>query len=375
MVQPIFNLTQDLKPLKFKTEGIRYLGEKSRILSDIWRLAEQALGDKKEKTIFDAFSGTTRVGQMFDRSGYKVISNDCFVWSKVLGECYLQGKTSDRHEYKKIIDHLNNLEPKEGWFTEHYGGPGKIWQEHNSTKLDAIREEIDLLDLKGVTKSVVLTSLMLALDKVDNTTGIFLSYPNVWQPRSRKKLVLKLPKIYSHRRRHTVLCKNIFDLNHRVDCDIAYLDPPYRLHPDKTPSSKSRYAAYYHIWKTVCLNDKPKVNKPYGVREDIRHRSSSSVFEDYRRGPDDQYLSTKAIDQLIRSVDCEWVIISFVDEERGDLEYFKHILRKSGEIIESLDVSPNKDKRRSLVWTESGFEDKQPRPLEMLFLVRKFKNE
>ena len=35
------------------------------------------------QTVFDGFSGTTRVSQAFAQTGYRVIANDIAVWSRV----------------------------------------------------------------------------------------------------------------------------------------------------------------------------------------------------------------------------------------------------------------------------------------------------
>ena len=48
-------------------------------------------------------------------------------------------------------------------------GKKRIWQIHNTMKLDAIREEIENIAKNEIEKSVLLTSLMLAMDKVDST--------------------------------------------------------------------------------------------------------------------------------------------------------------------------------------------------------------
>ena len=44
----------------------------------------------------------------------------------------------------------------------------------NTRKLDAVRDEIEKLKLDEVTEAVALTSLILALDKVDSTLGHFV---------------------------------------------------------------------------------------------------------------------------------------------------------------------------------------------------------
>src|SRR5262249_6886510 len=153
--------------------------------------------------IFDGFSGSTRVSQALARCGYKVICNDRAVWSEVLGRCYL--KAGSKTKYRKLINDLNACNPKDGWFTEHYGGdpavtePGNPikmpWQIHNTRKLDGIREEIDRLSLDVNEKAVALTSLMMALDQVDSTLGHFSSYLREWSPRSFKHMQLQVPDI------------------------------------------------------------------------------------------------------------------------------------------------------------------------------------
>ncbi|MEO6587989.1 MAG: DNA adenine methylase, partial [Pyrinomonadaceae bacterium] len=86
-----------------KTEGIKYAGSKLRLLPHILTLVKKV----ECETVFDAFSGTTRVSQAFAQTGYKVISNDCAVWSKVFAECYLKNGRDEKF-YADIIEHLNN---------------------------------------------------------------------------------------------------------------------------------------------------------------------------------------------------------------------------------------------------------------------------
>ena len=138
-----------------QTEGIKYAGSKLRLLPHILQLAQKV----NPQTVFDGFSGTTRVSQAFAHSGYRVIANDISVWSKVFAECYLLS-SFPREYYGALIDHLNAMPRQEGWFTQHYGGSNGLkrpWQKHNTLKLDAIREEIERLNLNRVEKAVALT--------------------------------------------------------------------------------------------------------------------------------------------------------------------------------------------------------------------------
>ena len=99
------------------TEGIKYAGSKLKLLPAILELAQRT----GAKTVFDGFSGTTRVSQAFAKSGYTVVCNDTAAWSEVFGTCYLLSRKR-REDYQSLIDHLNSVSPVDGWFTEHYGG-------------------------------------------------------------------------------------------------------------------------------------------------------------------------------------------------------------------------------------------------------------
>ena len=103
---------------------------------------------------------------------------------------------------------------------------------------------------------VALTSLILALDRVDNTLGHFVSYLRTGLIDLSVNFCLKIPRVFANPMDHVVLRRDVFDLSD-VDIDLAYLDPPYGSNNEKMPPSRVRYAAYYHLWTTICLNDSP----------------------------------------------------------------------------------------------------------------------
>ena len=361
-----------------ETEGIKYIGSKLKLIPYILHLARKV----DAHTVLDAFSGTTRVSQAFAKSGYRVLCNDIAIWSEVFGTCYLLNKKRPE-EYQPLIDHLNSLPPMDGWFTQMYGGQPnggcavqpdglkRPWQIHNTRKLDAIRQEIEKLELNKVDKAIALTSLILALDQVDNTLGHFVSYLREWSPRSYNNLVLKVPALFLTSEEHQVFREDVFDLLPRVSVDLAYFDPPYGSNNDKMPPSRVRYASYYHIWTTICLFDKPDVFGKARRRKDTSDVIATSVFEEYRRGSDSRYLVVSAIERLIREVNAKWVILSYSSGGRATAEELDEVIRRNGKLLEVLEIDYKSNVMASMRWTNEWLRDVEKPHREFLFLIKK----
>lgn len=361
-----------------KTEGIKFAGSKLKILPHILSLARKVKCD----TVFDGFAGTTRVSQTFAQTGAKVISNDCAVWSKVFAECYLKNER-DENFYDEIIAHLNNLKPKNGWFTEHYGGfPSvrnsfgadglkKPWQIHNTRKLDAVRDEIDNLSLAEIEKSVLLTSLILALDRVDNTLGHFAAYLGKWSPRSFNNLKLKTPRLFKTKKKHEILFGDVFEAAAKTKCDLAYFDPPYGSNNEKMPPSRVRYAAYYHLWTSIVLNDKPELFGKSKRRADTTDSQAVSVFEDYRRNEKGKFFATQAIEKLLAKTKARYIILSYSSGGRATASELSEVLERSGKILEFVKVDYRQNVMAAMRWTNAWTRQSEEPNQEYLFLIEK----
>jgi len=360
------------------TEGVKYAGSKLKLLPCILHLIKKV----DAKTILDGFSGTTRVSQALAKSGYQVLSNDIAVWSEVFGTCYLLNKKT-RAEYQELIEHLNAVKPIDGWFTEHYGGQPnggcaiqedglkKPWQVHNTRKLDAIREEIDRLSLPPVDKAVALTSLILALDEVDSTLGHFVSYLQNWSQRSYKKLVLKVPSVFVTEKAHKVFRRDIFDLVKDVSVDLAYFDPPYGSNNEKMPPSRVRYASYYHLWTTICLNDRPKLFGKAGRRKDSSDMVAGSVFEEFRKNNNGRFVALEAIEHLIKSTDARWILLSYSSGGRATARELNEALCECGTILDFVELDYKKNVMAEMKWTKEWIRDSERPHREFLFLIEK----
>ena len=369
---------KDLAYDQISTEGIKYVGSKLKIIPHILRLADNL----EINSVFDAFSGTTRVSQAFAKSDYHVISNDIAVWSEIFATCYLLSQKNPT-DYQELIDHLNNVAPIDGWFTEHYGGyPNqgcsvqtdglkKPWQIHNTRKLDAIRQEIDDLDLDYFDRAVALTSLILALDRVDNTIGHFASYLREWAPRSYNSIHLKIPQLLGRHLSHEVHRSNIFEIISDVSADLTYLDPPYGSNNEKMPPSRVRYASYYHIWTTICLFDRPHLFGKAKRRQDSSDVLSSSVFEEFRKDSYGRYIAVQAIDRLLNLIQSPWIILSYSSNGRVAADELNDVIYSNGKLLKVIEIDYQKNVMSRMVWTKHWTRNIQLPNIEYLFLIEK----
>ena len=369
-LSPFSDIIVDAPP----TEGVKYAGSKLKLLPHILQLAKKT----DAKTVLDGFSGTTRVSQAFAKTGYRVLCNDIAAWSEVFGICYLLNRKRET-DYAELIAHLNALPPKDGWFTAHYGGAPKSaqvdglkkpWQVHNTRKLDAIRDEIDRLALTKVERAVALTSLILALDRVDSTLGHFASYLKEWSPRSYNALTLEVPRLFCTGEQHEVSRRDIFELLDDRAVDLAYYDPPYGSNNEKMPPSRVRYASYYHLWSTVCLNDKPELFGKVLRRKDTSDTLASSVFEDFRRdGQTGRFIVVEAIERLIRSTCARWIILSYSSAGRATAGELNEILQDSGTLVEAVEIDYKRNVMAGMKWTHDWVRNADVPNREFLFLI------
>jgi adenine-specific DNA-methyltransferase len=372
---PLFNdLVLDPPP----TQSIKYIGSKLKLIPQVLELVKKV----DAKTILDGFSGTTRVSQALAKLGYTVICNDVAPWSKIFGTCYLLN-TKPRDAYQPLIDHLNAVPSIDGWFTEHYGGHAnsgcaiqedglkKPWQFHNTRKLDAIRQEIETLKLDPIEKAVALTSLILALDRVDSTLGHFSAYLREWAPRAYKELVLKVPEIFTSEGDHQVHQADIFELVPRVSVDLAYFDPPYGSNNEKMPPSRVRYAAYYHLWKSVVLFDKPTLFGKAKRRKDTSDPLAASIFEEFRRNDDGQFIAVQAVAKLIRETQARWILLSYSSGGRATAQQLNEVMQSNGKLLTVLELDYKKNVMAGMRWTHEWVDIAEDPNREFLFLLEK----
>lgn len=353
------------------TQGIKYAGSKLKILPYIVQLLGELDG---VKNVLDGFSGTTRVSQALAQIGYNTTASDISAWSEVFGTCYLKSEKEDKF-YQKILDRLNKLEEYDGWYTKHYGAEidegKKPFQAKNTRKLDAIRDEIEKLNLCWEDKCVILTSLIYALDSVDSTLGHYVSYLAKWSPRSHNDLFLKLPKRFKNAKKHEVIRGDIFDTIQSKEFDLAYFDPPYGSNNEKMPPSRVRYASYYHIWTTIINHDKPELFGKVNRRVDSRDLVAASVFEEFRKNENGNFIAMEALRKLIQQTKARYILLSYSSGGRATKQELNDIIFESGKLLKAVEINYKVNVMGGMRWTNEWIKNDNDQHHEYLFLMEK----
>ena len=146
-------------------------------------------------TALDLFTGTTRVAQAFKAAGGLVTAVDTARYSAVFARTWIETDATavDADELREAIDDLNGLAGEPGYVTETFCVRSRFFQPFNGERIDAIRNAIERDHSGSPLEPILLTSLLLAADRVDSTAGLQMAYIKQWAPRSYKPLTLTVP--------------------------------------------------------------------------------------------------------------------------------------------------------------------------------------
>jgi adenine-specific DNA-methyltransferase len=296
---------------------IKYIGSKRLLLPRIEELVD-GLGDIG--TAADLFTGTTRVARMLKRRGLRVHANDVMAHGEVLGRTAIatDARTVDRDELAALLADLDATPPEPGYFTRAFCEQARYVHPDNGARIDAIRDRIERELPDEPLRSMALTSLLLAADRVDSTTGVQMAYLKAWAPRALKPLRLKMPELIDGP--GSVSCMDASECARSLGCvDLAYIDPPYNQHS---------YLGNYHVWETLLRADRPE---SYGVaNKRIDCKTRKSPWNSTR-------LISGAFRELVDAVDARWLLVSFNNEGALTTREVTEILATRG-TVERVDV-------------------------------------
>jgi len=276
---------------------IKYLGSKRALLPWITSVVEFIRNHEPIQTILDPFSGSGRVAHALKARGFHVIASDYATYAYILAKALVE---SDAKRYpptrlQPLLDYLNSLPGEPSWFTEKYAEKARFFQPINASRIESIRKAIDKIAAQDENlRAILLTSLLLAADKVDSTTGLQMAYLKRWAPRAYQPLRLTYPPLLAGDGLATQF--EALEAVRAYPADLVYLDPPYNQHA---------YLANYHVWETLVRFDNPPTYGMVEKRADVRTRKSP--FNSREAAP-------KALAQLLEAIQARVILLSFSNE-------------------------------------------------------------
>jgi len=271
----------------FQSQNRRYLGNKYKLIEFIKDIVSTKCGHFN--SFCDMFSGTGVVGNNFNDNHIKIIAND-ILYSNYIGiKTFLSPNNKVDDALIEKINHLNDLEGVDnGYFSANFGGT--FFSQNNARKIDAIREELEVISTNENDRDILLCSLLYAVDKVANTVGHYDAF--IKKLDNVKTLKLLIPDIQEFKNSQNVIYReDANDLIRKISCDVLYLDPPY---------NSRQYSDYYHLLENLSEWKKPNV-KGITKKMDRSHIKSDYCLKN----------ATQVFEDLIINADCKHILLSY----------------------------------------------------------------
>lgn len=229
----------------FNISQRRYLGGKTRLLPFIRRTVEEQCGNVQ--SFFDVFAGTGVVASAF--SDKRLVVNDILYSNYLSALMWFGPGKIDHDKMRQLADSYNrlNVEEESNYMSDNFAGT--YFSAATCAKIGYIREDIqrqyDCGALTERERALAVTSLLYSMDRIAATCGHYDAY--IRHADYPVGLTLRYPDINDCMRPDN-LCLNA-DANMiapQVECDVAYLDPPY---------NSRQYCDAYHLLENVARWD------------------------------------------------------------------------------------------------------------------------
>lgn len=274
----------------FEINNRRYLGNKFKLLPFIRRVVDEECRDVI--SVFDAFSGTGSVSFAFRDK--RLIVNDMMYCNYLAALCWFSPQICDVQKLTDLFEYYNSIDASQEDNYMYQNFRDTYFSADVCRRIGFIREDIEQRFISGALnereRASVITSLVYAMDRISNTYGHYDSF--IQHSTFNNNLELRLPKT-DYQINSGNQCFNM-DANllvPTVDCDLAYLDPPY---------NSRNYCDAYHLLENVARWEKPKVE---GV---ARKMDRSAMKSDYCK-----VTANESLENLVNNLNCRYILLSY----------------------------------------------------------------
>lgn len=303
----------------------RFMGSKSKLLSEIWSVASQFEVD----TVVDLFSGSGIVGYMFKTQGKAVISNDYMTMSATFTKAMVENNnvTLPMSEAKKLLE-----KKKESDHFVETTFEGLYYSDEENVLIDTLRTNI--ASIRDPYKHAIAMSALIRACTKKRPRGIF-TYTGHRYDDGRKDLQKSLSQqfleaveavnraVFDNGKRNCSKNGDAMDL--RVDhVDMVYIDPPYY-----SPLSDNEYVRRYHFVEGLARDWK-------GV--EIQEHTQTKKFKSYPTPFSTRKGAADAFDKLFKKFANSILIVSYSSNSLPTQDEMVAIMAKYKEHVEVIPI-------------------------------------
>lgn len=303
----------------------RFMGSKSKLLSEIWSVASQFNVD----TVVDLFSGSGIVGYMFKAQGKSVISNDYMAMSATFTKAMIENNTVTlplEEAERLLVAHKES---------DHFVSTkfqGLYYTDEENDLIDTLRTNIAAIR-DPYKHAIAMTALIRACTK-KRPRGIF-TYTGHRYDDGRKDLQKSLAEqfldaveavnsaVFDNGKVNRSKHGDAMDL--RVEqADLVYIDPPYY-----SPLSDNEYVRRYHFVEGLARDWK-------GV--EIQEHTQTKKFKSYPTPFSTRKGAADAFDRLFKKFANSILIVSYSSNSLPTQDEMMAIMAKYKKHVEVIPI-------------------------------------
>jgi len=303
----------------------RFMGSKSKLLSEIWSVASQFNVD----TVVDLFSGSGIVGYMFKAQGKSVISNDYMAMSATFTKAMIENNTVTlplEEAERLLVAHKES---------DHFVSTkfqGLYYTDEENDLIDTLRTNIAAIR-DPYKHAIAMTALIRACTK-KRPRGIF-TYTGHKYDDGRKDLQKSLAEqfldaveavnsaVFDNGKVNRSKHGDAMDL--RVEqADLVYIDPPYY-----SPLSDNEYVRRYHFVEGLARDWK-------GV--EIQEHTQTKKFKSYPTPFSTRKGTADAFDRLFKKFTNSILIVSYSSNSLPTQDEMVAMMAKYKEHVEVIPI-------------------------------------
>ncbi|OQX11360.1 MAG: DNA adenine methylase [Thiothrix lacustris] len=304
----------------------RYMGSKSKLLSEIWAIASQFEFD----SVCDLFAGSGVVSYLFKSQGKQVISNDYMAMSNTLTKALIENNNVQLSA-AEAINLLTGTAPTDRFVETTFAG--LYFNDDDNRLIDRLRDNIKTIH-DPYKQAIARAALIRACVK-KRPRGIFTYTGNRYDD-GRKDLKLSFEEqflqavstinaaVFDNGKVNKSLCKNSMEVSAK-GCDLVYLDPPYY-----SPYSDNEYVRRYHFVEGIARDWE-------GV--EIQEHTLTKKFKSYPTPFSSRKGATEAFDLLFKHFKNSILIVSYSSNSQPTKDEMLALMSRYKEHVEVVPIN------------------------------------